>query len=59
MKRLAIVAAAVFGFMGIAAFVAPSADAAAGSTCSGIRIHLSIQGSDVVNLCLPDDLLGP
>ncbi|HVV35502.1 MAG TPA: hypothetical protein VHC63_02785 [Acidimicrobiales bacterium] len=58
MKRLALAAAAVLGFLSVAAFVAPSADAAAGQPCSGLRIHLSLNNNQtqIVDLCLPDDL---
>jgi hypothetical protein len=56
MKRIAVVAAAVVSFFGIGALIAPSAHAA--TTCSGIRVHLAISGGDVLNLCLPDDLVG-
>jgi hypothetical protein len=54
MKRLFVVAAAVLGLLGVGALVAPSAHAA---TCGGIKVHLSVSGSDVVNLCIPDDLV--
>jgi len=53
-KRLLVMAAAVLGLMGMGALVAPSANAA---TCGGIKAHLQVSGSDVVNLCVPDDLL--
>ncbi|MEY2418662.1 MAG: hypothetical protein QOG90_1342 [Actinomycetota bacterium] len=55
MKRLALVAAAVASMLGLGFLVAPSAHAAT-TTCNGIRVHLQISGSDIVNLCLPGDL---
>jgi hypothetical protein len=54
MKRLFVVAAAALGLLGVGTLIAPSAHAA--TTCSGIKVHLSASGSDVINLCLPDDL---
>jgi hypothetical protein len=60
MKRLSIVAASVLSLLGVGFLVAPSAHAAPPPPCSGIRVHLYLgSGPDILDICLPDDLLGP
>lgn len=57
MKTLSILAAAVLSLIGVAVVAAPTANAAT-DDCGGVRVHIYLgSGADILDLCVPDDLL--